>query len=187
MRKFAKKATLVAIFFFLNFTVVSADTTPPATQGTIVAMPSFTPPPPIVGTGKLSFFFQDIEIRTLLQLIAKNSGFNFIINDAVKGKVTLNLKNVTWRQALDMVMKSNGLEAVRNGNIMYISTIEDITSNESKQLQSEQALSNLAPLESTIIQLKYANAKDLADFLKGQEGTLLTTRGQVAVVLSIRS
>jgi len=134
-----------------------------------------------VGKDKLSFFFQDIEIRTLLQLIAKNSGLNFIISDEVKGKATLNLKNVTWRQALGIVMKSNGLSARQSGNVMYISTIDDITSNESKLLQSEQALSNLSPIESLIIQLRYANAKDVAEFLKGQQGTLLTPRGQVAI------
>lgn len=135
----------------------------------------------IATNGRLSFYFQEIEIRTLLQLIAKNSGLNFIISDAVKGTTTLNLKNVTWQQALNVVMKSHGLTARRAGNVMYVSTIEEITSNETKQLQSDQQLSNLSPLDSTIIQLKYANAKDLADFLKGETGTLLTARGQVAV------
>lgn len=132
-------------------------------------------------TNKISFYFQDIEIRTLLQLIAKNSHLNFIISDTVKGNTTLNLKNVTWQQALDIVMKAHGLTARRVGNVMYISTIDDITTNESKKLQSDQTLSNLSPIESTIVQLRYANAKDLAAFLKGDGGTLLTPRGQVAV------
>lgn len=136
---------------------------------------------PAVHSGKLSFYFQDIEIRTLLQLIAKTSGLNFIISDAVKGTTTLNLKNVTWEQALKVVMESHGLSARRAGNVMYISTIDDITNNETKQLESDLHLSNLAPLESKIIQLKYANAGDLAEFLKGKTGTLLTPRGQVAV------
>jgi type IV pilus assembly protein PilQ len=146
-----------------------------------------TPPPPItylentIPSGKMSFYFQDIEIRTLLQLIAKHSGLNFIISDAVKGNVTLNLKDVTWRQALDIVMSAHGLTARRVGNVMYVSTIDDITNYESKKLQSDQQLSNLAPLVSTIVQLKYANAKDLADFLKGPGGSLLTPRGQVAI------
>lgn len=155
--------------------------------GMVQSLPSIADP--IIDTlsqstnlnNKLSFYFQNIDIRTLLQLIAKSSGFNFIISDAVKGTTTINLKNVTWKQALDVVMKSHGLTARQVGNVMYISTIDDITSNESKKLQSDQALSDLAPIESRIIQLKYANAKDLASFLKGQEGTLLTARGQVAV------
>ncbi len=133
------------------------------------------------GRGNLTFFFQDIDVRTLLQIIAKTSGYNFIISDAVKGKITLNLKNITWMQALQVVMKSQGLTMRRVGGVIYISTIDDVTVNESKLLQSEQALSNLSPLVSNIIQLKYANAKDVADFLKGQTGTLLTTRGQVAI------
>lgn len=129
----------------------------------------------------LSFFFQEIDVRALLQIIAKTSGYNFIISDAVKGKITLNLKNVTWKQALAVVMKSQGLMMRRVGGVIYISTIDDVTSNESKLLQSEQTLSNLSPLVSNIIQLRYANAKDVADFLKGQQGTLLTTRGQIAI------
>lgn len=139
------------------------------------------PQPVILGDKTLSFFFQDIDLRTLLQLIAKSSGLNFIISDAVKGKTTLNLKDVTWQQALDVVMKSRGLAARRMGNVMYISTIDEMTSNESKQLQSDEALSNLAPVKSLIMQLRYANVKDVADFLKGQQGTLLTARGQVAI------
>ncbi len=129
----------------------------------------------------MSFSFQEIDIRTLLQLIAKHSGMNFIISDAVKGTASLNLKNVTWRQALKIVMQTHGLTSRQVGSVLYISTIEDITSTESKQLLSNQELSNLAPLQSMIIQLKYANANDLAEFLKGKTGTLMTTRGQIAV------
>ncbi len=131
--------------------------------------------------GKLSFYFQNIEIRSLLQLIAKNSGLNFIISDAVKGNITLNLKNVTWRQALNVLLKTHALASRQVGNVIFISTIEDIASNESKELQSEEALSNLAPLKSTFIRLKYTNAVALAKLLKGTESSLLTPRGEVAV------
>lgn len=129
----------------------------------------------------LSFYFQNIEIKTLLQLIAKNSGINFVISDAVKGTVTLNLKNVTWQRALDVVMKSHGLAARRTGNVMYISTVEEITSNETKQLQSKLAIANLMPLTSQIIRLQYANAADVANLIKGSQGSLLTGRGELAV------
>lgn len=130
---------------------------------------------------KLSFYFQNIDIRSLLQLIAKSSGLNFIISDAVKGNTTLNLKDVTWQQALDIVLKSHGLDSRRIGNVIIISTIEDITTNEAKQLQSNETISNLAPLTSSIIHLKYTNATDLANLLKGTQNSLLTARGQVAV------
>ena len=130
---------------------------------------------------KLSFYFQNIDIRALLQLIAKNSGLNFIIGDSVKGNMTLSLKDVTWQQALDIVLKTHALASRRVGNVIFISTIDDITSNEAKQFQSEQALSNIAPLKSTLLHLKYTIASDLAKLLKGDSGTLLTSRGEVAV------
>jgi type IV pilus assembly protein PilQ len=134
-----------------------------------------------VEDGKLSFYFQNIEIRSLLQILAKSSGLNFVISDAVKGSVTLNLKNVTWRQALTIILKSHGLSYRQDGNVIYISTIDDLTNNENKQLQADEQLSNLVPVSSAIFQLKYTNAADMSALLKGQQGTLLTARGQVAV------
>lgn len=129
----------------------------------------------------LSFYFQNVEVRTLLQLIAKSSGLNFIISDEVKGTVTLNLKDVTWQQALAVVLKTQGLSSRRVGNVIYISTIEEITSNETKQMKSEDALANLAPLSSKFITLKYSTAKDIAEILKGSGNSLLSSRGQVAI------
>jgi type IV pilus assembly protein PilQ len=131
--------------------------------------------------GTLSFDFQDIDIRTLLQLIAKNSGLNFIISDTVKGSITLSLRNVTWERALDIILKARGLTARRVGNVIMISTIEEITLNESKQLKSDETLLDLAPLTSKVIHLKYALATDVAALLKGSQSQLLTPRGQVAV------
>ncbi len=129
----------------------------------------------------LSFYFQNIEVRSLLQLIAKSSGFNFIISDLVKGNVTLNLKNVTWQQALSVILKTQGLTSRQVGNVIYISTIEDITTNEAKILQSADSMSNIQPLKSAFVTLKYATAKDIADVLKGATGNLLSTRGQVSI------
>ncbi len=129
----------------------------------------------------LSFYFQNIEVRSLLQLIAKSSGFNFIISDMVKGNVTLNLKNVTWQQALSVILKTQGLTSRQVGNVIYVSTIEDITTNETKLLQSEVAISNILPLKSAFVSLKYAAAKDVAEVLKGATGNLLSPRGQVSL------
>jgi type IV pilus assembly protein PilQ len=129
----------------------------------------------------LSFDFQSIDIRTLLQLIAKSAGYNFVISDAVKGNITLNLKNVTWQQALNIVLQSHGLASRQEGNVIFISTLDELTSNQTKQLQSDETISNLAPLTSSIIYLKYSNAADVATLLKGTTGTLLTPRGQIAV------
>ena len=129
----------------------------------------------------LSFYFQNIEVRSLLQLIAKSSGLNFIISEVVKGNVTLNLKNVTWQQALAVIMKTQGLASRQVGSVIYISTIEEITTNETKLLQSEETIANILPLQSKMITLKYATAKDIAELLKGGGNNLLSPRGQVAV------
>ena len=137
--------------------------------------------------GKLSFYFQSIETRSLLQLIAKSSGLNFIISDAVKGTITLNLKDVTWEQALNIVLKTQGLISRRIGNAVYISTLEEIAGTEAKQMQYTEQLSNLSPLVSTIVNLKYTNAADLANMLKGSQSILLSARGQVGVDLRTNS
>lgn len=129
---------------------------------------------------KLSFDFQNIDVRALLQLISKTSGLNFVISDAVKGNVTLKLKNVTWQQALNIILKSHGLASRQVGNVMYISTIEEISGNEVKEFQSEEQLTNLAPLVSQILCLKYTSARNVAELLKGSNSNLLTQRGQVA-------
>jgi len=129
----------------------------------------------------LSFDFQNIELRSLLQLIAKSSHLNFVISDSVKGTVSLKLKNVTWQQALDIVLKARGLTSRRSGNVVYISTIEEIAGNEVKLFQSQEQISNLAPLESSIICLKYTNAKSLSELVRGEQNSLLTPRGQIAI------
>ncbi len=135
----------------------------------------------------LSFYFQNIEVRTLLQLIAKNSDLNFIISDAVKGSLTLNLKNVTWERALDIIMKTQGLSSRRLGNALYISTLEDLTTNEIKQQQLAETITNSGRLASMKIHLNYMNVVDLAALLKGSQSVLLSPRGQVAVDLRTNS
>lgn len=134
-----------------------------------------------VNTNLLSFNFQNIEVRTLLQLVAKNSGLNFIVSEAVKGNITLNLSNVTWKQALNVILKTQALASREFNNVIYISTIEEITENETKTLRAEEAVANLAPLKITLIKLKYADATQIAEVLKGSQSSLLTPRGEVSV------
>lgn len=143
------------------------------------------PPPPIVADAvyraeiepKLSFDFQNIDIRALLQLIAKNSGLNFMISDNVKGNVSISLKDVTWEQALNIILKAQALASRRIGNVIFISTLDEITTTEAKELKSAETLADVAPLKSALIKLKYTNATDIATLLKGQTGSLLTSRG----------
>jgi type IV pilus assembly protein PilQ len=170
-------------FVTLNFALAAETSITPESPPLITPDITVTAKPAIATNrnGTMSFDFQDIEIRTLLQLIAKNSNLNFIISDTVKGSITLSLKNVTWERALDIILKARGLTARRVGNVIMVSTIEEITNNESKRLQSDETLLNLAPLVTKIIHLKYATATDVAALLKGAQSQLLTPRGQVAV------
>lgn len=172
---FQRLFTFITLFFLLSHPSVSdkvfADV--PLKTKKLLGLP--------INQNRLSFNFQRIDVRTLLQLIAKNSGLNFIISDSVKGEVTLNLKNVTWQEALTIILKTQALSSRRVGNVVYISTIDEITGNETKQMRSEDALANLAPVKSVLLRLKYTIAKDVADLLKGSGSNLLTSRGQVAV------
>lgn len=138
-------------------------------------------PAPQSGTGSLSFYFQNIELRSLLQLVGKLSGLNFVISDAVKGNVTLNLKNVTWHEALNIIMKTNGLGSRQIGNVMFINTLDEISKMDMKEFQADQQVVNLSPLTSSVIPLKYMLAKDLAEMLKGTNNSLLTARGQIVI------
>jgi len=129
----------------------------------------------------LSFSFQNIPVRSLLQIIAKGSGYDFIISDAVKGDATLSLSNVTWQKALDTVLTTHNLTSRRQGKIITITTTEEMVANDTKKLQAQQALSALEPLNTTIISLKYTDATLMAHLLKGEGSNLLTARGSVSV------
>ncbi len=129
----------------------------------------------------ITFNFQNIDVRSLLQLIAKTSGQNFIISDAVTGRMTLNLRNVTWREALNIILKSRGLAERRVGDAIYISTAEEVRAADTRQYQNVQDIINYAPLVSRILHIKYADPLEIANLLKGTQGTLLSSRGSVAV------
>lgn len=136
---------------------------------------------PVRYSGKISFYFQSVPTKTLLQLIGKNSGLNFLISDKVQGTTTLNLKDVTWRQALDIIMQANGLGIREMSNAIYISTLDDIAKMQAKEFQAAQDTINMAPLSTVIIPLKYSNAQNIAKVLRSSEGSLLTTRGNIAI------
>ncbi len=142
---------------------------------------------PNIQNEKFSLNFQDIPIAALLQLIAKTSNLNFVVSDSVKGNMSIHLQNTTWRQALQIVLKSNGLGSRSIGNTMLIGPVEELTNNEIKELQAKQKLAAMEPLDFRIISLKYANANDLAKLLKGQNNTLLSPRGQVGEDLRTNS
>ena len=136
----------------------------------------------LVYTGdKLSLNFQNIPVRSVLQLLADFTGLNMVVSDSVQGNITLRLKNVPWDQALDIILKSKGLAMRRNGNVILVAPTEEIAAREKLELEAQKQVAELAPLHSELIQVNYAKAEDLANLLKSQENRLLSERGNVTV------
>ncbi len=130
---------------------------------------------------RLSLNFQEIDVRAVLQLIADFTGLNVVTSDSVKGSVTLRLRNVPWDQALDIIMKSKGLDKRQQGNVLMIGPAEELAAREKIELQNSQQVSALAPLRSEYIQINNAKASDLAKILKDEKASLLSDRGNVTV------
>ncbi|MDH3609353.1 MAG: type IV pilus secretin PilQ [Gammaproteobacteria bacterium] len=130
---------------------------------------------------RLSLNFQDIEVRSVLQLIADFTNLNMVVSDAVSGNLTLRLKNVPWDQALDIILKTKGLGKRENGNVIYVAPSEEIAAREKLELEAQQQVQELAPLRSEFIQVNYARASDLAVLLKSSDNSLLSERGNVTV------
>ncbi len=119
---------------------------------------------------KLSLNFQDIEVRTVLDIIAEFTETNIIVSDQVQGRVTLRLKDVPWDQALDLILQSQGLALRRSGNIIRIAPASELATQERLELESQSQLTELSPVRSEVIAIKYATATQLA--------TLLTETGE---------
>ena len=112
----------------------------------------------------LDLNFQDIEVRDVLELIADFKSLNLVASDSVQGKITLNLNKVPWDQALDIIMRSKGLDMRKQGNILLIAPIEEIAEREQKEIESKKKLEELAPLETYVARVKYAEAKEIYKF-----------------------
>lgn len=131
---------------------------------------------------RLSLNFQDIEVRSVLQLIADFTGTNIVVSDTVAGNLTLRLQNVPWDQALDIVLKTKGLAMRKSNDVILVAPSEEIAAREKLELESQKQIEELAPLYSEYIQVNYAKAADLAVLLKGEEGTsMLSERGTVTI------
>jgi len=137
----------------------------------------------IVYTGdRLSLNFQDIEVRAVLQLLADFTGLNLVASDTVRGNITLRLKNVPWDQALDIILKTKGLDMRQTGNVIMVAPAQEIINAERLELQAQQDLEELAPLRSEFVQVNYATATDLRDLIQSEDANLLTPdRGSVSV------
>ncbi len=130
---------------------------------------------------KLSLNFQDIEIRSVLQLLADFTDLNIVVSDSVQGKLTLRLKNVPWDQALDIILQSKALDKREAGNVIMIAPAEEIANRERIELEGLKQKTELAPLRTEFFQANYAKAAELATLLQSEAGRLLSERGTVTV------
>ncbi len=132
---------------------------------------------------RLTLNFQDIETRAVLQLLAETSGQNIVVSDTVQGNVTLRLQNVPWDQALDIVMRTKGLDKRQEGNVIYVAPAEELAAREKQLLESQKSMTELAPVRTEYLQVNYAKASDLASLIRaqGKGNTLLSDRGSVSI------
>ena len=125
---------------------------------------------------KLSLNFQDIDVRSVLQLIADFTDLNLVASDTVQGNITLRLQNVPWDQALDLVLKTKGLDKRKLGNVLLVAPADEIAARERQELEAQKQIAELAPLRRELIQVNYAKAADIAKLFQsvtsdgGQEG-----------------
>ena len=119
----------------------------------------------------------------MLQLLADTSGQNIVVSDSVQGNVTLRLQNVPWDQALDIVMRTKGLDKRQEGNVIFVAPAEELAAREKQLLESQKSLVELAPLRTEYLQVNYAKASDLAALIRagGKGNSLLSERGSVAI------
>ncbi len=128
---------------------------------------------------KLSLNFQDIEVRSVLQLIADFTGLNLVASDTVSGSITLRLQNVPWDQALDLILKTKGLDKRQIGNVLLVAPADEIAAREKLELETNKQIAELAPVRLDIIQINYAKAADIVELIKADE-ELISDRGFVS-------
>jgi len=137
---------------------------------------------------KVSFNFQSIDVRSVLQVIADFTGLNIITSDTVQGSLTLRLKDIPWDQALDIILQTKGLDMRKNGNVVLIAPREELALKEKQQFESAAQISDLEPLQTEMFQLNYAKAQDILNLVssnqrttqggsQGGQGSILSRRG----------
>jgi type IV pilus assembly protein PilQ len=136
---------------------------------------------PVYSGERLTLNFQDIETRAVLQLLADASGQNIVVSDSVSGNVTLRLQNVPWDQALDIVLRTKGLDKRKQDNVIIVAPQAELAAREKADLAARKDVQELAPLRSEYLQVNYAKAKDMEALIKSQNNSLLSPRGSVTV------
>ncbi|CAB5687148.1 Type IV pilus biogenesis and competence protein pilQ precursor [Aeromonas hydrophila] len=129
----------------------------------------------------ISLNFQDIPVRTVLQLIADFNNLNLVTTDSVSGNITLRLDGVPWEQVLDIILKVRGLDKRLDNNILLVAPAEEIAAREKQQLESRNQVADLAPLYTEYLQINYAKASEVAALLSSESTKLLSAKGAVSV------
>ncbi|MFT3734682.1 MAG: type IV pilus secretin PilQ [Rhodocyclaceae bacterium] len=131
---------------------------------------------------KLSLNFQNIDVRSVLQVIADFTNFNIITSDAVSGTLTLRLKDIPWDQALEIILQAKGLDMRKNGSVIWIAPRDELAAREKLELDSKVQIADLEPLRTETFQVNYHSAKSIFDgILKDKEKTILSKRGVVVM------
>ena len=129
----------------------------------------------------ISLSFQDIPVRTVLQIIADYNEFNLIVSDTVTGNITLRLDGVPWDQALSIILKVKGLDKRMQGNILMVAPSDELAAREAQALQAKQQVEELATLYSEYVQINYAKATEFSELIKNEDTSILSARGSVSV------
>ena len=130
---------------------------------------------------KLSLNFQNIDIRSVLQVIADFTGLNIITSDSVTGNITLRLKDVPWDQALDIIMQSKGLTQRKNGNVVLVAPTEEVSAKDKATLEASRQIEDLEPLRTEVFTLKYMKADSLKQILTDDKQRILSKRGSAVL------
>ncbi|MBL4672653.1 MAG: type IV pilus secretin PilQ, partial [Arenicella sp.] len=115
---------------------------------------------------RLSINFQKIDVRSALAVIADFTGINFVTSDSVQGEITINLRDVPWDQALDVILRTKGLAKRQTGNVVWVAPSSEIQKVEEEELKALAIVEEFAPLSTEIIQINYAKAADIAAVVK---------------------
>ena len=138
----------------------------------------------------LSLEFQDVSVRTILEVLAQHTNTNIVASDSVSGNITLRLINVPWDQALDIILKSKNLDKRVNGNVIWVAPAAELAKQESDELKAQQEKKVLDPLRTEYIRLNYAKAENVRTLIEAGRATsdrssgntsLLTDRGTVTI------
>jgi len=130
---------------------------------------------------KLSLNFQNVEVRAVLNVIADFTDLNIIASDTVTGNITLRLKDVPWDQALDIILKTRGLDMRRNGNVIWIAPRDEIATREKLALEAQQQINDLEQTRTESFQLNYQKAADVQKLLSDPQQRMLSKRGSAVV------